>query len=211
LLVGKTPFDGKELLMSGLDEMRRTIREKEPIRPSTRLDSLRGDERTTTAKRRGAEMTRLTAMLRGDLDWIVMKCLEKDRTRRYETANGLAADVNRFLKQEPVIARPPTVGYRFQKMVQRNKLAFAAANAVTLALIAGLGLSTWSYLREREAHAGEAAQRLAAQTAQKEAETAQQAEKQERLRADAEKLTAQRSHQLGHARVRCQRGAAAGV
>src|SRR5262245_29589585 len=193
LLVGKTPFDGKELLMSGLDEMRRTIREKEPIRPSTRLDSLMGDERTTTAKRRGAEMTKLTAMLRGDLDWIVMKCLEKDRTRRYETANGLAADVHRFLKQEPVIARPPTVSYRFQKMVRRNKLAFAAASAVTLALIAGLGFSIWSYLREREAHASEAAQRLAAQTAQKEAETLQQAEKQERFRADAEKLAAQRN------------------
>jgi hypothetical protein len=192
LLVGKTPFDGKELLMSGLDEMRRTIREKEPIHPSTRLDSLTGKERTTTAKRRGAEMTKLTAMLRGDLDWIVMKCLEKDRTRRYETANGLAADVNRFLKQELVAARPPTVVYRFQKMVRRNKLAFAAASAVTLALIAGLGFSIWSYLRERKAHANEAAQRLAAQTAQKEAETVQRAEKQERLRADAEKLAAQR-------------------
>jgi len=177
LLVGKTPFDGKELLMSGLDEMRRTIREKEPVRPSTRLDILMGEERTTTAKRRGAEMTKLTAMLRGDLDWIVMKCLEKDRTRRYETANGLAADVNRFLQQEPIIARPPTVGYRFQKLVRRNKLAFAAASAVTLTLIAGLSFSTWAFLSE-------AAQRQTAVEEQKKAQAAQASEARQRLQAD---------------------------
>jgi hypothetical protein len=151
--VGKTPFDGKELLLSGLDEMRRTIREKEPMRPSTRLsqDSVAADVRrlkssngskpatedeVRASSRRLLQTRELVRLLRGDLDWIVMKCLEKDRTRRYETANGLAADVNRFLKQEPVIARPPTVIYRFQKMARRNKLAFAAASAVMLTLIA---------------------------------------------------------------------------
>src|ERR1044071_6009850 len=91
LLTGKTPFDTNELLKAGLDEMRRTIREKEPSRPSTRVSTLGGDERTTTAKRRGLEPPKLVNLLRGDLDWIVMKCLEKDRSRRYETANGLAA------------------------------------------------------------------------------------------------------------------------
>ena len=90
LLVGKTPFDAKELLASGLDEMRRTIREEEPVRPSTRLSSMMAEELTTTAKRRGSDTPKLLHQLKGDLDWIVMKCLEKDRARRYETANGLA-------------------------------------------------------------------------------------------------------------------------
>src|SRR5206468_4585453 len=90
LLTGKTPFDAAELLKIGLDEMRRTIREKEPERPSTRVSTLVGEELTTTAKRRGLDAPKLVNVLRGDLDWIVMKCLEKDRGRRYETANGLA-------------------------------------------------------------------------------------------------------------------------
>ena len=88
--------------------MRRTIREKEPPRPSTRLSTLAGDELTTVAKRRQAEPPKLIHLLRGDLDWIVMKCLEKDRTRRYETANGLALDIQRHLNNEPVVARPPS-------------------------------------------------------------------------------------------------------
>jgi eukaryotic-like serine/threonine-protein kinase len=86
--------------------MRRTIREEEPPRPSTKLGTLSGDELTTTAKRRSVETVRLAGLLRGDLDWIAMKCLEKDRTRRYETANSLSADLNRFLADEPVTARP---------------------------------------------------------------------------------------------------------
>ena len=89
LLVGSTPFDAKELVASGLDTMRKTIREKEPVRPSTRFATLKGEELTTTAKRRSADISRLMHQLKGDLDWIVMKCLEKDRTRRYETANWL--------------------------------------------------------------------------------------------------------------------------
>src|SRR5215472_5549243 len=115
LLTGKTPFDAKELLQVGLDEMRRTIREKEPDRPSTRVRTLGAGELTTTAKRRGVEAPELAHVLGGDLDWIVMKCLEKDRTRRYETVNGLASDIQRHLNNEPVVARPPSTGYRFQK------------------------------------------------------------------------------------------------
>ena len=89
----------KELMVAGMDEMRRTIREKEPVRPSTRFATLQGEELTTTAKRRSADKSKLMHQLRGDLDWIVMKCLEKDRTRRYETANGLAVDLKRHLEQ----------------------------------------------------------------------------------------------------------------
>jgi serine/threonine protein kinase len=161
LLTGKTPFDAKELLAAGLDEMRRTIREVEPVKPSTRLTqeitgrdafhrvpnvpSKDGDaaERVPT----GADVKDFIHALRGDLDWIVMKCLEKDRTRRYETANGLATDIARHLSNEPIVARPPSRLYRFQKSVQRNKLAFGAATAVALALVIGFVVSTAMFFR----------------------------------------------------------------
>jgi len=151
LLTGKTPLDQKELLASGLEEMRRTIREKEPARPSTRVSTMLNGELTTTAKHRHIDAPKLIHLLRGDLDWIVMKALEKDRARRYETANGLARDVERYLADEPVVARPPSKSYRFQKLVRRNKLAFAAAGAVAAALVVGLAASTWEYLKERTA------------------------------------------------------------
>src|SRR5438445_6514306 len=115
--------------------MGRTIREKEPERPSTRVSILGGEDLTTTAKRRGLDAPKLVNLLRGDLDWIVMKCLEKDRARRYDTANGLATDLRRHLDNEPVVARPPSNLYRFQKMVRRNKMPFAAVGAVIFALL----------------------------------------------------------------------------
>ena len=115
LLTGKTPFDAKELLSAGLEEMRRTIQEKEPVRPSTRLRTMLGGELATTAKDRQADAPKLINLLQGDLDWIVMKALEKDRTRRYETANGLAMDIQRHLNDEPVVARPPSSAYRLGK------------------------------------------------------------------------------------------------
>jgi eukaryotic-like serine/threonine-protein kinase len=151
LLTGRTPFDSKELLRSGLDEMRRTLREKEPQRPSTMLTTFRGDELTATALQRESEPPKLISLLRGDLDWVVMKALEKDRTRRYETANGLAIDVQRYLENEPVAARPPSRLYRFQKLVGRNRVPFAAAAVVAVALVIGLGVSSWLFLRERKA------------------------------------------------------------
>jgi hypothetical protein len=150
LLTGKTPFDSSELLHSGLDEMRRTLLEKEPHRPSTRLDTLVGDELTATALHRHSEPPKLKLQLKGDLDWIVMKALEKDRTRRYETANGLAFDVQRHLNNEPVLARPPGQFYRFQKLVRRNQVVFAAIAVTSLAVLVGLGVSTLFYLREKE-------------------------------------------------------------
>lgn len=151
LLTGKTPFDQKELLESGLVEMRRTLREQEPVRPSTKLKDLQPDELTQTAVHRRVEPPKLKMLLKGDLDWIVMKALEKDRNRRYQTANGLGLDVQRYLNNEPVIARSPSRLYRFQKLVRRNKIIFVAVGAVSLTLIAGLGTSTWLFLKEREA------------------------------------------------------------
>jgi tRNA A-37 threonylcarbamoyl transferase component Bud32 len=147
LLTGTTPFDAAELMKAGMDEMRRRIRETEPVRPSNRLSGMTGADSTSTAKRRGMEAHRLITLLRGDLDWVVMKCLEKDRTRRYETANGLAVDIQRHLNNEPIAARPPSAAYRFRKTVSRNKLAFAAIAAVVLAILAGLGLAMVGFLR----------------------------------------------------------------
>ena len=152
LLTGKTPFDAAALVEGGLEQLRRTIREKEPPRPSTRLSTMLEAELTTVAKARRAEPLRLINLLRGDLDWIVMKCLEKDRTRRYETANGLALDIQRYLHNEPVLARPPSRVYRLQKLIRRNKAAFVTGAAVAAALVIGLGVSTRLYVREREAY-----------------------------------------------------------
>jgi len=151
LLTGKTPFDSKELLSVGLDAMRRTIRETEPPRPSTCLSKLPGQELSTVAQRRSLEAPKLVSELSGDLDWIVMKALEKDRARRYETANGLAMDVERHLRDEPVAAGPPSRLYRLGKLVRRNKLAFAAGSAVAASLVIGLALAAVLLLRERAA------------------------------------------------------------
>jgi hypothetical protein len=131
--------------------MRRTLREEEPQLPSTMITSLRPTELLVAARQRHSEPPKLISEIKGDLDWIAMKALEKDRARRYETANGLAMDVQRYLNSEPVLARPPSRVYRLQKLVRRNKIVFAAGGAVALALFAGLGLSTWLLFREREA------------------------------------------------------------
>jgi len=152
LLTGRTPFDAKELLRAGLDEMRRRIREEEPLRPSTRLSTMADADLTEVAQRRQSDPAKLARFIRGDLDWIVMKCLEKDRTRRYETANGLAMDLRRYLGNEPVTACPPSAAYRFQKLVRRNKLTVAALGSIAATLILGLGISTWLWLAEREAN-----------------------------------------------------------
>jgi len=147
LLTGRTPFDQKELLAAGLDEMRRIIRETEPPRPSNRLSTMVAAALTTTAHRRHTEPPRLIHSVRGDLDWIAMKCLEKDRARRYETANALAADIRRHLDCEPVVARPPSRWYEFQKTVRRHKFGFAATMAVILVLAVGIALTTWQAKR----------------------------------------------------------------
>ncbi len=151
LLTGRTPFDAKALLAAGFEEMRRTIRDTKPLRPSTRLSTLLAAEQTAAASLRQTEPPKLVHLVRGDLDWIVMKCLEKDRTRRYETSNALAMDLQRHLKNEPVAARPPSRLYEFQKTVRRHKVGFAAAAAVMLALAAGVLVSSLEAARARRA------------------------------------------------------------
>ena len=185
LLTGKTPFDPNELMAAGLDEMRRTIRDKEPPRPSTRLGTMPGEELSTTAQRRGLEAPKLISLLRGDLDWIVMKALEKDRSRRYETANGLAMDVQRHLNQEPVFARAPSTAYRLEKLVRRNKLTFAAAGAVITALILGVVFTTWQAIRARQAERNTQVEAQRALQAEAIAKEQSAAAEQQRRRAEA--------------------------
>jgi tetratricopeptide (TPR) repeat protein len=151
LLTGKTPFDTKELLGSGLDDFRRTLRERAPPRPSDRLLTIQRSEVTTAAECRRTDPSSLYSLIRDDLDWVVMKALEKDHRHRYETANGLAMDIQRHLNCEPVTAHPQSGFYQFRKLVRRNRVVFATAGAVALALVIGLGTSTWLFLKERDA------------------------------------------------------------
>jgi eukaryotic-like serine/threonine-protein kinase len=149
LLTGSTPLDGKKLRSLGYAEMLKTIREVDPPKPSTRLSQSSNEVASISAKRQ-TEPRRLQKMVAGDLDWIVMKCLEKDRTRRYETATGLALDIQRHLQDETVSASPPGQFYKLQKMVRRNKLACTAAASVMLALLLGMAASLWQ--AERAQH-----------------------------------------------------------
>jgi WD40 repeat protein/serine/threonine protein kinase len=142
LLTGTTPFDTKTLLTAGVDELRRTIREETPMRPSTRV------RQGKLASLPSPPITRYPP-LATDLDWIVMKCLEKDRGRRYATANGLAADLQRHLNNEPVLARPPSRFYEFQKTARRHKVGFAAAAVVIIALAAGLSFAALGLVQAR--------------------------------------------------------------
>jgi serine/threonine protein kinase/tetratricopeptide (TPR) repeat protein len=135
LLTGSPPFSIKELGKAGMVEMLRVIREKEPSKPSTKLGTAEG--LPTLAANRGTEPAKLTALVRGELDWIVMKALEKDRNRRYETANGFAMDVQRYMADEPVLACPPSVGYRLRKFVRRNKGRVLATAALAVSILAG--------------------------------------------------------------------------
>ncbi|HEY3857603.1 MAG TPA: protein kinase [Verrucomicrobiae bacterium] len=190
LLVGSTPFDATELAASGIDAMRKTIREKEPVRPSTKLGTLRGEELTATAKHRSIETSKLANLLRGDLDWIVMKCLEKDRTRRYETANGVAMDLKRYLDNETVVARPPSSAYRFQKLVRRNKLAFAAFASVATALLLGIIATTVQSVRATRAKEEALSARHEAEANEQKAKEAQANEAKLREHAQAQELAA---------------------
>jgi WD40 repeat protein/serine/threonine protein kinase len=181
LLAGSTPFNGRELLASGIDAMRKTIREKEPARPSTRLALLHVEELTTTARCRSADTSKLLHQLKGDLDWIVMKCLEKDRARRYETANGLASDLQRHINNEAVLARPQSAAYRFQKLVRRNKLAVTAGAAIATVLLLGVIVSTWQAVRATQA--------------KREAVEAQRKEGEQRASSDKNAAKARRAEQ----------------
>ena len=205
LLTGSTPFPEERLRSVGYGEMQRIIAQEEPLRPSTKLgQTLRlgvppsggpGPAKAGTPNRDAArihQIKSLIATLRGDLDWIVMKCLEKDRTRRYETANGLAADLKRHLNDEPVVACPPSTVYRLQKAFRRHRLAWTAAGAVALALVLGIGVSVRQTFEAQKAlqnsvkaRQGEQQQRLVAESARAAAETQRQRAEQAQAGAEA--------------------------
>jgi serine/threonine protein kinase/tetratricopeptide (TPR) repeat protein len=181
LLTGKTPFDRERLATVAFDEVRRIIREEEPARPSARITMLAAAARTVSGNRR-SDPKRLRRLFRGELDWIVMKCLEKDRTRRYETAGGLARDVERYLRDEPVEASPPGAGYRLRKFVKRNKGQVVAAGLVFSALLAGMAGTTWGMIRAEHARQDAVSAQLA---------EAKRAEGERRAKEEAQKRLAQ--------------------
>jgi serine/threonine protein kinase/tetratricopeptide (TPR) repeat protein len=164
LLTGTTPFDRERLKAAAFDEIRRIIREEEPPKPSKRLSTLGATLATVSARRR-LEPARLSALVRGDLDWIVMKALEKDRTRRYASADAMARDVERYLKDEPVEACPPSRWYLLRKFTRRNKRPLTLAALFAVLLIAGTTISIWQAVRAERAERRAKAERDAAQAA----------------------------------------------
>ncbi len=169
LLTGNTPFDRNTLKQAGYDEMRRIIREVDPPRPSARVSTLKAADQSTIAQQHCVERSKFSLLLRGELDWIVMKALEKDRNRRYDTAIGLAADVQRFLADEPVQACPPSFGYRFRKVARKNRVTITTLAVVALTMLAGTGVSVWQAVRATRAEFATNKQRVLAETNAEEA------------------------------------------
>ncbi len=156
LLTGTTPFDARRLRNLAYSEIHRVIREEEPERPSTRVSTL-GQAATATARSRSTDVGALRRALSGDLDWIVMRAIEKDRTRRYDTANSLRLDVERYLHDEPVLASPPSTSYRIRKFARRNRTGVLISSAVVVALVVGIGVATLGLLQARRERAAAAA------------------------------------------------------
>jgi serine/threonine protein kinase len=196
LLTGTTPLERHRLREAGFDEIRRLIREEEPPKPSTRL-SMSGVALAAISAQRQTEpakLTRLTRLVLGELDWIVMKALEKDRARRYETANGLARDVQHYLHDEPVEACPPTAGYRLRKFARKNRKLLATTAAFGALLLLGVAASTWQAVRATQAEAvalanERKADEKAVQAQEKEQEARNEAQRQrDEVRALNERL-----------------------
>ena len=151
LLTGRTPFDAKTILEGGYRELSRRIREADPERPSQRLITLNAEVRATVAKSRRTAPAQLAFELRGDLDWIVMRCLEKDRARRYESASALALDIQRHLRDQPILARPPSALYLARKLFRRHRAAMVAALVATVVVVVGGAFSAWQAVRATRA------------------------------------------------------------
>src|SRR5205085_3501736 len=176
LLTGTTPLQRDRVKTVAVLELLRLVREEEPPRPSTRLSTT--EELPSIAASRGTEPKKLSGLMRGELDWIVLKCLEKERDRRYETPNAFAADVQRYLNDETVQACPPSGWYRFRKFARRNKGVLATAAAVAAALLLGTAAATWQAVRATRAE-------MAARAEADAKEQARAAESAQRHRAEA--------------------------
>ncbi len=189
LLTGTTPLERQRLRQAALDELVRLIKEEEPPRPSVRLSSSGNLPKIAAARK--MEPARLSKLVRGEIDWIVMKCLEKDRTRRYETANGLARDVQRYLKDEPVEACPPTLGYRLRKVYRKNRAAVGVAAAFVVLLTAAAVMASLLAVQAWRAEQVAVAERDRAEQREAEAEEQRERADRERKRAEQEKKSAQ--------------------
>ncbi len=204
LLTGTTPVDPVTLREAGYQEILRVIREEEPPRPSNRVSTM-GELRVTVASARATEPDLLRRLMAGDLDWIVMKALEKERTRRYETAAGLAIDIQRHLTDEPVRARPPSRTYRLRKFVRRNRVGVLAGSVVVLTLIAGTAAATVGFVRasqgRKEALSAETVAREAERTALEEAKKAREAEEDARDQRELALASAREARQEAAASV----------
>jgi tetratricopeptide (TPR) repeat protein len=184
LLTGTTPFDAKTLRQAPYGEIQRIIREVEPPKPSTRVHTLVA-QGSDIANRHQAEPAALSRLMRGDLDWIVMKAMEKDRTRRYATAKDLADDIKRHLNNEPVLASPPSAAYNLRKFVRRHRVGVLASSVVGVALLFGLSLATAGFIQATRARSAMELQRDAAEAASAEAEEARANEQAQRASAEA--------------------------
>jgi serine/threonine protein kinase/tetratricopeptide (TPR) repeat protein len=220
LLTGTTPLELERLRQAGYAEMQRMIRDEEAPRPSTRLSSLK-DSATVLAGNRGLDVKRLVNLLSGDLDWIVMKSLEKDRNRRYATPGNFAEDIERYLRHEAIAARPPSTAYRMKKFAQRNRVAVLTSAIVAIALVAGFAVATWQAVRAthaearalaalddaERARAAESAQRQRAVADEQKALKAAAAERQANEVARQNELKAAQQRDLAKARFRMAREA----
>jgi serine/threonine protein kinase len=171
LLTGTTPFDADALRRAGFDEVRRVIREEEPPHPSRRLSTLAAQRQSTVSERRGVDGRQLGRLLRSDLDWVVMRALDKDRNRRYESVSALAADVERYLADEPVEACPPSAGYRLRKFWRRHRRTMVTVGIVGLSLVIATAVSTWEAIEARDAKRQAEADRDRATAAETKAST----------------------------------------
>jgi serine/threonine protein kinase/tetratricopeptide (TPR) repeat protein len=195
LVTGTTPFESEDLRKAGYDEMRRIIREDEPLKPSTRLSTFNQAALSTISERRSVDPRKLRHEIRDELDWIVMKALDKDRNRRYESASAFAADVQRYLNDEAVAACPPSAGYRMRKFTRRNQRALVTVGVIAVALIAATVVSAWQAVVARDSQHQAQADRTQAEADRKQAETdrdrAKSAERQAKTEQDRAK-TAER-------------------
>jgi hypothetical protein len=203
LLTGTTPIDRKRLKQGAVFEILRIIREEEPPRPSMRLST--SEVLPSIAATRKMEPAKLTRLMRGELDWIVMKCLEKDRSRRYEAANGLARDLERYLHDEVVDARPPSAGYRLRKFVRKHRPALAAAGTVMLLLVMGAAVSTWQAFRATRAERATARALGVAERNEQEANRLRHKAEEQRMRAEVQAASRAMDVDLKH----CEDGAIA--
>ena len=202
LLTGTTPVESVRMKRAAVEEIRRMIREDDPPSPSTRLSSVAGETQTAIAAHRQIDAKGLSRLVRGDLDWIVMKALEKDRTRRYDTANSFAADIERHLSDEPVEACPPSAAYRFRKFARRNKGPLVAAALIVATLVAGTTVASWQAVRAltaedlaQQLYHDERAARSDADQARNAAEVARTVAERRRGEADEARQHAESSRQ----------------